>query len=191
MKNIINSLTRVVERIPRWVILAVIILSLAAIPGTILLKTDSSINSLVSPNSTVFKDSQRYAAEFGGDPVTIILSGHLQDIFSNGNLARLNQFEQEFPATHDCYIAGPVTLLNQAIQLAVLTQQNLQSQIAQAQQDAAQTARQQAIAAGLSAADQERAAEQAQAQVLLQFQPAIDQMGQLGTPSLDNSKFIA
>ena len=92
MKNFLNSLAGAVERMPRWVILIVIVLSLAAIPGTLMLKTDSSINSLVSPNSTVNKDTQRYQVKFGYDPITIILSGSLQDIFSTENLTQLNRF---------------------------------------------------------------------------------------------------
>jgi uncharacterized protein len=191
VKNILNSLTNIVERIPKWVILIVVVLSLAAIPGTLLLKTDSSLNPLVSPKSTVHEDTQRYQAEFGSDPDTVILTGHLQDIFSTNNLLQLNNFEQDFPSTHDCSIISPVTILNQAINQATQTQQNLQAQIAQAQQEAAQAARQQAAAAGLSAKAQEKAAEQAKAQVLQQFQSAIDQMAQMGEPSLDNPKFVA
>jgi len=191
VKNIFNSLNNIVERIPRWVILIVVVFSLAAIPGTILLKTDSSLNPLVSPNSTVSKDTQRYQAKFGNDPITVILSGHLQDIFSTSNLAQLNIFEQGFPANHECDIISPVTILNQAIKQAVQTQQNLQTQIVQAQQEAAQAAKQQAAAADLGPAEQEKAAEQAQAQVLQKFQSTIDQLNQMGEPSLDNPKFVA
>lgn len=191
MKNILDSMTKIVEGVPRWVILIVIVLSLAAIPGTLMLKTDSSINSLVSPNSTVNKDTQRYQAKFGYDPVTIIFSGSLQDIFSTDNLTQLNRFEQDFPSTHDCYITSPLTILNQAIAQALLTQQNLQAQIKQAQLEAGATALTQAAAAGLSPAEQQKAAELAQSQVLLNFQTAIDQFNQIGTPSLSNSKFVS
>lgn len=191
MKNIFSSLTNIVEHAPKWIILIVIILSLAAIPGTLLLKTDSSLNPLTSPNSAVNKDTQRYKAQFGDDPITVILSGHLQDIFSTGNLAQLTSFEQEFTATHECTIISPLTVLNQAIQQAALTQQGLQAQIAQAQQKAAQAARQQAAAAGLATEVQEQAVEQARAQVLQQFQAALAQMAQAGDPSLNNPQFVA
>jgi hydrophobe/amphiphile efflux-3 (HAE3) family protein len=191
VKNILKSLTELVERVPRWVIVIISILSLAAIPGTLMLKTDSGLNTLVSPDSAVFKDTQRYQAKLGYDPVTIILNGPLQDIFSAGNLAQLNRFEQEFPVTHDCDIASPVTILNQAIKQALLTQQNLQAQIALAQKEAAQTAKQQAVAAGLGSVEQEQAEQQAQNQVLQKFQSAIDQFSQMGNPSLDNPDFIA
>ena len=191
MNKLLNYLSKLVERRPKWIILILIILSLAAVPGTLLLKTDSSLSPLISPNSSINRDTRLFQAEFGGEPITVILSGNLSDIFSTANLATLNTFEQEFPANNPCYIISPLTVLNQAVQQAAQTQQNLQVQIAQAQEAAAQAAIQQAQAAGLGPVEQAQAAEIARAQVLQQFQSAIDQMSQIGSPSLDNPKFVA
>jgi uncharacterized protein len=191
VKNIFAYVTKIVEGMPKWVILAVVILSLAAIPGAILIKTDSSLDPLVQRGSTVSADTQRYQEKFGADPLTLVLAGSLQDIFSTANLAVLSRFEQEFPAANNCYIISPITILNQAVQKAAATQQALQTQIAQAQQQAAQAAREQAAAAGLDEAAQEQAAARARAQVLQQFQSAIDQLKQIGEPGLNNPNFVA
>ncbi|MBN1367155.1 MAG: RND family transporter [Dehalococcoidales bacterium] len=191
MKKFIVLLTNFVEKMPWWVIAIVIILSAAAVPGVLLLETDSSLNTLVSPDSPVYQDTQRYQEKFGDDPVTIILNGNVQDIFSSANLYQLSRFEQEFSASHECYIISPVTLLNQAVTQALAAQQTMQAQLEQALKDAAQAAIQQAAAAGLDEAAQQQAAQQAQAAVMQQFQSAIEQFEQIGTPSLDNPNFIA
>jgi hydrophobe/amphiphile efflux-3 (HAE3) family protein len=191
MKKILGSLTNFVEKMPWWVIAIVIVLSAAAIPGTLLLKTDSSINTLVPSDSSVFKDTQRYHAKFGDDPITIILDGNTQDIFSPANLAQLSRFEQEISADYDCSIISPVTLINQAITQAVQTQQAMQAELTQALQAAAKAAIEQAAAAGLNEAAQQQAAQQAQTMVMQQFQSTIEQFEQIGTPALDNPNFIA
>jgi uncharacterized protein len=191
VKKWLDYLSGTVERAPKWIILAVIILSLAMVPGVISLKTDSSLSPLIDPDSTVNRDTQRFQAEFGDEPITLVLNGKVADIFSTANLAVLNDFEQEFPIQNKCYIISPLTVLNQALQQAALVQQNLPIQMAQAQQAAAQAAKQQAEAAGLSPAEQAQAVEQAQNQVKQQFQTTIDQMSQMGIPSLDNPKFVA
>ena len=191
MNRLLNNLSKLVERRPKWIILVLIILTLAVIPGTLLLKTDSSLGPLTSPKSTVNLDTQRFQVEFGGNPITVILNGKISDIFSTANLAALNTFEKEFPVNNQCYIISPLTVINQAIQQTTLTKQNQQTQIAQAQEAAAQAAIQQAKAAGLDEAAQNQAAEQAMNQVLQQFQSAITQLSQIGSPALDNPKFVA
>ena len=191
MRKIPASLTNFVEKMPWWVIAIVIILSVAAIPGILLLETNSSLDSLVSPDSSVYLDTQRYHEKFGDEPLTIILNGGVQDIFSPANLARLSQFEQEFSNSYDCSIISPVTLLNQAVAQAVEAQKNFQDQLTQALQDAAQAAIAQAAAMGLDEAAQQQTAQQAQAMVMQEFQSAIEQFEQIGTPSLDNPNFIA
>jgi uncharacterized protein len=191
LKKFIESLTAVVERIPRWVILAAIVLSLAAIPGTLMLKTDSTINTLVPPDSAVARDTARYQAAFGAEPITVILSGNIVDITSSENLARLSQFQQDFSAGHDCRITSLVTILDQAVLRAQMQAQALQAQIMQAQQESATKAKEQAAAAGLDEAAQEQAVQQAQQQVLQQFAAATEQLSQIGEPSLSNPKFVA
>jgi uncharacterized protein len=186
MKRFINF----IERAPWWVIIITIVFSLAAVPGILKLKTDSSLNSLVSPKAAVSQDTRRYQANFGDEPITILLSGPLDTLFDSGNLAILSQFEAEFPSNHDCIITSPLTLLNQALAQAQNNQQILQDQITRALQLADQEARNQAAQAGLDEAAQEMAARQAQAQVMQQFQQYIDQQDRIGPLSLDNPNFV-
>ena len=166
MKKIPASLTNFVEKMPWWVIAIIIVLSAAAIPGILLLETDSSLNTLVSPDSSVYMDTQRYQEKFGDEPLTIILNGSVQDIFSPANLAKLSQFEEEFSATHDCSIVSPVTLMNQAVTQAAQAQEEMQAKLTEALAAASQAAMEQAIAMGLDEAGQQQAVQYAQSVVM-------------------------
>jgi uncharacterized protein len=191
VNKLINFLIKIIHSKPWLIIIIAVVLTAAVVPGLMLLKTDSSINTLVSPDSTVFKATQLYEAQFGSDPITVIVKGDLQEILATANIKRIAQFEEDFSRTHDCYITSPLTLLNVAIQKAIQSQQDITLQIVQAKQQAAQAARQQVISAGGSLELQNQAAAQAEAQVMLQFQSALAALQQIGTPSLENANFIA
>jgi len=192
VKRLSEALARFIERRPWWLIIVAIVLAAASVPGTTMLKTETGFNALVSPESEISQDNSRYEEQFGGEPITILLNGQLDDIFSVDNLAILSKFEQEFSLDRRYRaIIGPSTLLQTAIDEANQAWQAFQEQIALAQEAAATKARQAAAAMGLSKLQQEQAAQQAQAEVLQRFQPQIEQMQSIGEPSLDNPLFIA
>ncbi len=115
MKRLSEALARFIERWPWWFIIIAVILSAAAVPGITLLKTDTGFNALVSPDSKISQDNARYQAQFGGEPITILMSGQLDDIFSTGNLAVMSEFEQEFSQDERFRaINSPLTLFQMA-----------------------------------------------------------------------------
>jgi hydrophobe/amphiphile efflux-3 (HAE3) family protein len=185
------ALARFIGRWP-WLILAVaLLLSAAAVPGITMLEMETGFAALVSPDAPMWQDTSRYEAQFGGDPITILLSGSLDDIFSTRNLSVLSDFEQEFSADQRyLVINSPLTVLAAAGEELTGAAQDLESQLTQAQEEAAAQARQAAAAMGYGEAEQEMAAEQAKAEVLAQFQPYIEQLELIGEPSLDNPAFI-
>ncbi len=116
MKRISEALARFVLRRSWWLLLAVLLLCGAAIPGATMLTPDTGFDSLVSPSSDLAQDNARYEEQFGGDPITVLLEGSLDDIFSTGNLAILDQFEQQFSADERyLYIISPLTVLRGAM----------------------------------------------------------------------------
>lgn len=122
-------------------------------------------------------DNPRYEEQFGGKPITILLDGQLDDIFSTDNLSILSEFEQEFSYDERCCaVIGPTTLLKTAIEEAIQARQAFQEHLALAQEEAATEARQAAAAMGLSELQQEQAAQRARAEVLRAFQAQIEQM---------------
>jgi hydrophobe/amphiphile efflux-3 (HAE3) family protein len=192
MKRITETLARFILRRSWWLLLAVLLLCGAAIPGATMLKSQSGFDAFVSPTSEIAQDNARYEDKFGGDPITILLEGSLEDIFSPDNLAVLYQFEQQFSADERYRsVIGPLTVLEAAVDEANRQRQEFQDYLAQAQATAAAQAREAAAAMGLSQAEQEQAAQQAAAAVLAQFQPQIEEMQRMGEPALDNPVFIA
>ncbi len=99
MKRLSQALARFIERRPWWFIIIAILLSVAAVPGVTMLETETGFEAFVSSDSKISQDNSRYEAQFGGDPITILLTGQLDDIFSAGNLAILTEFEEKF--AHD------------------------------------------------------------------------------------------
>jgi hydrophobe/amphiphile efflux-3 (HAE3) family protein len=59
-----------------------------------MLKTNTGFESLVSPDAKIYRDNVRYEEQFGGEEITILLTGNLDDIFSFGNLEILSRFEE-------------------------------------------------------------------------------------------------
>lgn len=192
MKRLSEALARFIERRPWWLVIVAAVLAAAAVPGITMLKMETGFSALVSSGSEISLDNSRYEEQFGGEPITVLLDGQLDDIFSIDNLSILSEFEQEFSYDERCCaVIGPTTLLKTAIEEASYARQVFQEQLALAQEAAATEAREAAIAMGLNELQQEQAAQAARAEVLQEFQAQIEQMQQIGEPSLDNPLFIA
>ncbi len=117
MKRISEALARFVLRRSWWLLLAVLVVSGAAIPGATMLAPDTGFDALVSPSSELARDNARYEEHFGGEPIIILLEGSLDDIFSTDNLAVLSEFEQQFSADERYRsIIGPLTVLRAAME---------------------------------------------------------------------------
>jgi predicted RND superfamily exporter protein len=191
-KRVPERLAIFIRRRPWWLIAVIAVLSAALAPGIALVKTESGFNGLISSGSQIFQNNARYEAQFGAEPITVLLSGQIDDIFSGDNLAILNEFDQEFSQDGRCKsVISPITVLQLAATEIIQARQKLDAELKLAQEAAAEQARQAAIEQGLSPAEQEQATEQAKAQVLQQFQPYIDELYAMGEPSLDNPVFVS
>ncbi|MFC2010121.1 RND family transporter [Chloroflexota bacterium] len=128
MRRLSGALARFIERRPWWIIIVAVVLAAAAAPGITMLKTESGFSALVSSNSDIAQDNWRYQEQFGGEGITILLEGELDDIFSVDNLAVLGNFEHQLSGDERYRaVTGPLTILQTAIEEAGLTQQVLQN----------------------------------------------------------------
>jgi len=94
VKRLSQALARFIERRPWLFIIIAVLLSAAAAPGLTMLETETGFAALVSPEAKISQDNARYQEQFGGEPITVLLEGQLDDIFSVDNLAILSDFEQ-------------------------------------------------------------------------------------------------
>jgi len=116
MRRITKALARFIERRSWWLLLIVLLVSGAVIPGVKMLESETGFDALVSPGSEIAQANSRYEEQFGGEPIAVLLEGSLEDIFSTDNLAVLYQFEQQFSADERYRsIIGPLTVLQAAI----------------------------------------------------------------------------
>ena len=119
MKRLSQALARFIQRRPWLFIIIAIILSAGAIPGVFMLETETGFEAFVSSDSKIAQDNSRYEAQFGGEPITILLTGKLDDIFSTSNLAILTDFEEKFAGDERFRaINGPLAPLQIALEEA-------------------------------------------------------------------------
>jgi hydrophobe/amphiphile efflux-3 (HAE3) family protein len=191
MKRLPLKLARFIQRHPVWFIIAAVIISAASVPGITMMKTETGFSALISPEDKISVDTALYQEQFGGEAITVLLTGGLDDIFSPDNLKALTGFQQELTADPQYMsVMSPLSVLEPAVDKTLQAAQALREQLLQAQDQAAEAARAAAAAAGLDEAAQEQAAEQARVAVLAKFQPQLQMLEQMGEPSLDNPIFI-
>ncbi|MFC1998225.1 RND family transporter [Chloroflexota bacterium] len=77
MRGLAQKLAKFIEKRPWWFVIAAVILSAAAIPGVLMLKTEGGMDTMVSPQAQIFIDNARYEEQFGGESITVLLEGTL------------------------------------------------------------------------------------------------------------------
>lgn len=177
MERISENIGRMINKRP-WLFLAVaLVITVACVPGLMMLKAESGYDTMIKSGSTVYQDNARYEEQFGDSAMVVMLSGSLEDIFSENNWQIAKDFESDFLADERFisiyspnYIFGII---------AEETEQNKAEVMVQMQalaEQAAAEARTQAEALGLDEVAQEVYAEAARQQVYEQFEPALAQI---------------
>jgi len=115
MKKVSAALGRFISRWPWLIIILVVLISAAAVPGVTMLEKDTGFNAFISPDDKIARDNARYQAEFGGETVVILLTGQLEDIFTAQNLGVLAELERSI-YLDERYISvySPVSVLRAA-----------------------------------------------------------------------------
>ena len=77
MKGLAEKLAKLIEKRPWWFVIAAVILSGAAIPGVVMMRTEGGMDMMVSPSAQIFIDNAKYEEQFGGESITVLLEGEL------------------------------------------------------------------------------------------------------------------
>ena len=115
MKRISNAIGRFIQRWPWLIIVVVIIISSAAVPGVTLLKIDTGYSSFISPDSSIANTNVRYQTDFGGQTITVLITGKIDDILNTYDLEVMVDFEKFINQdTRYMAIYGPISVLEAA-----------------------------------------------------------------------------
>ena len=178
-------------RSPLILIGLALLLSVASIVGVLRLRPDARVDLLTDQNSAAYKDQALFADTFGADPVVIMAQPAAgASLITPDHMVGLSHLEGKLHlAAGVKKVYGPGTLINT---LAISTTTVMLNACGQEGKAAENAARQQAIAAGKSQAEQDQAGQQA-------FQQAVSACAQryaaafpsLGVPAINNPSFIA
>lgn len=115
MRKLSAALGRFIRRWPWLIVILVVLISVAAIPGVTMLQKDTGFSAFISPDDKIARDNARYQAEFGGETIVVLLTGQLEDIFTASNLEILVEFEKSI-SLDERYISvyDPVSVLRAA-----------------------------------------------------------------------------
>lgn len=171
-------------------LIVALLLSAGGVLGLLRLHPDARVDLLVDPNARGFRDQARFADAFGADPVVVMAqpAGGVP-LITPDHIVGLSHLEGKLHlAAGVKKVYGPGTLVNT---LAISATTVLLNACAQEGKTAEATARQQAVAAGKSQAQQDQAGQQA-------FQQAVSACAQryakafpsLGVPAVNNPTFI-
>ena len=178
------------SRRPFLLLLLALLLSGGSLLGLMRLHPDARVDLLIDPHARGFSDEARFADTFGADPVVVMAqpAGGVP-LITPDHIVGLSHLEGKLhlvPGVKKVY--GPGTLVNT---LAISATTVLLNACAQEGKTAEAAARQQAVAAGKSQAQQDQAGQQA-------FQQAVSACAQryakafpsLGVPAVNNPIFI-
>src|SRR2546430_16351105 len=154
------SLFTIPSRWPVMLLLLALLLSAGSAVGLTRLRPDARVDLLVDPNAAAFKDQALFADTFGADPVVVMAKpAPGSSLITPDHIVGLSHLEGKLhQAAGVKKVYGPGTLVNT---LAISTTTILLDACAQEGKAAEAAARQQAIAAGKTAAQQDPAAQQA------------------------------
>jgi hydrophobe/amphiphile efflux-3 (HAE3) family protein len=216
--RLLSALAGGAARRPRLVIAVAIVLGLGGTAFASRLHPSAATSTLVSSSSPEYKATQGYYANFGEEPIAILVKGNLQQLMLSSDIDRLVGLEgclsgnvpaaglsREGGRNGPCgqlararavkVVFGPGTFVNEAAsqideQLAAQTKQ-AEAQAKQAQRVVSQAA----LARGLTAAEAQKLGKQASKITTARFQESLAslalQYGLTSQPSLDDPNFVS
>ncbi len=200
---------------PAQTIAAVIsAVAIVGVIGALRLTPDAGTDKLVDNGSAAFEQTKDFRERFGDDAIVVLARGDLQKLVLTKRLGDLLRLEAclagnappgdpEFPTVCQRIagldatrvVFGPATFLRQSADRAgefiQETISNTQQQSAAAGQAAARQAKKQGLSEAKQAAAAVRAAQQAVQAAVAQFTELASQVGEFGSPSIDNPEFVS
>lgn len=163
--------------------------------GITRLEFKTSQDTIVPSGSEVYQQNLLYEEQFGGEPVLVLFTGDIRQLFAGSNRKELESLEDELNGSGSYHaVLGPLTILEFARDQIPVAAELALNALGRDQEAAAGAARAEAAADGASAAEQERAAAEARALVTQAFAERTSaeaaRLAAAGEQSLDNQAFV-
>ena len=103
---------RFVERRIVWLTVVMVVATVLLAAGLPRLEFRSSQDTMVSPDSAVYRENLRYQGAFGGEVMVVVFDGDIHQLFTAENRAELDRLTSELQRTGRFHaIIGPDTAL--------------------------------------------------------------------------------
>ena len=188
-------LADLIRRHHLWLIVLAGAFTIGLALGIPRIKFKTGQDTFTSSGSQVYQENLRYQQQFGGDPVLVLFEGDVLRLLSSPNLETLRRLEAELQARDSVLsVVSPASVIElSAAQLDYRREAELQL-LSSRQEAAAEEARAQAAADGLSEAEQSAAADAASAAVAAEFlaerEADAQRYAEVGEFSIENPRFV-
>lgn len=106
------AISRLIARRYRTIIAGAVVITLALAVGAPMLRFETSQNALIGGSSQTARDNARYQRQFGGEPMIVLYTGNVEQLFTTDNIARMQTLERDLRATGLYkYVLSPLTAL--------------------------------------------------------------------------------
>ncbi|MGH2902263.1 MAG: MMPL family transporter, partial [Solirubrobacteraceae bacterium] len=214
----LSALAGAAARRPWLVVSIAVALGLGGAAFALRLRPTAAASTFVSSSSPEYRATQRFYANFGEEPIEVLVKGDLQQLVLSSDVDRLVGLEgclsgnvpvtalaKEGGASGPCgqlarartvkVVFGPGTFINEAAE-QIDEQLSIQTKQAEAQaKQAEKVVRKAALARGESEAEAQKLGRQASSITLARFQEGLAtlalQYGLTARPSLDDPRFVS
>jgi hydrophobe/amphiphile efflux-3 (HAE3) family protein len=216
--RVLSALAGAAARRPWLVVSIAVALGLGGAAFALRLRPTAAASTFVSSSSPEYRATQRFYANFGEEPIEVLVKGDLQQLVLSSDVDRLVGLEgclsgnvpitalaKEGGASGPCgqlaqartvkVVFGPGTFINEAAE-QIDEQLSVQTKQAEAQaKQAEKVVRRAALARGESEAEAQKLGRQASSITLARFQEGLAtlalQYGLTARPSLDDPRFVS
>lgn len=216
--RVLSALAGAAARRPWLVVSIAVALGLGGAAFALRLRPTAAASTFVSSSSSEYRATQRFYANFGEEPIEVLVKGDLQQLVLSSDVDRLVGLEgclsgnvpvtalaKEGGASGPCgqlaqartvkVVFGPGTFINEAAE-QIDEQLSVQTKQAEAQaKQAEKVVRRAALARGESEAEAQKLGRQASSITLARFQEGLAtlalQYGLTARPSLDDPRFVS
>ena len=216
--RVLSALAGAAARRPWLVVSIAVALGLGSAAFALRLRPTAAASTFVSSSSPEYRATQRFYANFGEEPIEVLVKGDLQQLVLSSDVDRLVGLEgclsgnvpvtalaKEGGASGPCgqlaqartvkVVFGPGTFINEAAE-QIDEQLSVQTKQAEAEaKQAEKVVRRAALARGESEAEAQKLGRQASSITLARFQEGLAtlalQYGLTARPSLDDPRFVS